>query len=79
MLADLREETAALSAAAMQISPEQGQFMALMARTLRARRYLEIGVFTGYSCLVVAQALPPFPHVTLPARVSQARISRVVP
>ena len=63
MLAELREETAALPAAAMQISPEQGQFMALIARTLRARRYLEIGVFTGYSCLVVAQALPPEGHV----------------
>ena len=63
LLAELREETAALPAAAMQISPEQGQFMALIARTLRARRYLEIGVFTGYSCLVVAQALPPEGHV----------------
>jgi predicted O-methyltransferase YrrM len=54
----LREETASLPQARMQIAPEQGHFMALLARLLGARRALEIGVFTGYSSLAVAQALP---------------------
>jgi predicted O-methyltransferase YrrM len=54
----LREVTASLDEAGMQISPEQGQFMALLARLIGARRYLEIGVFTGYSSLAVALALP---------------------
>ena len=54
----LREETAILSMARMQISPEQGQFMALIARLVGARRCLEVGVFTGYSSLAVALALP---------------------
>ena len=56
---ELREETAGMKHAGMQISPEQGQFMALLARMLNARRTLEIGVFTGYSSLAVALALPP--------------------
>jgi predicted O-methyltransferase YrrM len=43
----------------MQISPEQGQFMALLVRLIGARRAIEIGVFTGYSALTVALALPP--------------------
>ncbi len=42
----------------MQISPEQGQFMALLVQLIGAKKTLEIGVFTGYSALVVAQALP---------------------
>src|ERR1700694_533426 len=42
----------------MQISPEQGQFMALLARLMNARRTIEVGVFTGYSSLCVALALP---------------------
>jgi len=54
----LREETAADPMARMQISPEQGQFMALLARLLGARRCLEVGVFTGYSSLAMALALP---------------------
>lgn len=54
----LREETAAMPQAGMQIAPEQGQFMALLARLSGARRYLEVGVFTGYSSLAVALALP---------------------
>jgi caffeoyl-CoA O-methyltransferase len=55
----LREETAKLPMAGMQISPDQGQFMALLVRLIGARRYLEIGTFTGYSSLAVALALPP--------------------
>ncbi|MEY2936530.1 MAG: hypothetical protein RL033_7279 [Pseudomonadota bacterium] len=59
VLVELREETAQLPGAGMQISPEQGQFMRLLAELIGARRTLEIGVFTGYSSLCVAQALPP--------------------
>ena len=59
LLRQLRAETAADPMARMQISPEQGQFMALLARLSGARRCLEIGVFTGYSSLVLALALPP--------------------
>jgi predicted O-methyltransferase YrrM len=57
-LARLREETSTRSNAAMEIGPEQGALMQLLARAIDARRYLEIGVFTGYSSLAVALALP---------------------
>ena len=58
LLSRLREETAALPNARMQIAPEQGQFMAMLVRLMGARRCLEVGVFTGYSSLAVALALP---------------------
>jgi predicted O-methyltransferase YrrM len=58
LLLALREETASMSNRSMQISPEQGQFMALLARLMGARRCLEVGVFTGYSSLATALALP---------------------
>ncbi len=54
----LREETAAHPQSNMQIAPEQGPFMQLLVRMLDARKALEIGVFTGYSALAVAEALP---------------------
>ena len=54
----LREATRTHQYAMMQISPEQGQFMALLIRLINARRTIEIGVFTGYSALSVALALP---------------------
>ena len=54
----LREETAGMEHGVMQIAPDQGQFMALLVRLLGARRALEIGTFTGYSALCVAEALP---------------------
>jgi caffeoyl-CoA O-methyltransferase len=57
LLAELRAETAKLPLAVMQISPEQGQFMALLAELIGARRALEVGTFTGYSALCVAAAL----------------------
>jgi predicted O-methyltransferase YrrM len=59
ILLQLREETASLPNARMQIAPEQGQFMALLVQLLGATKTLEIGVFTGYSSLCVALALPP--------------------
>jgi O-methyltransferase len=59
MLARLRAATAAMPNANMQISPEQGQFMQLLARLTGARRCIEIGTFTGYSSLAVALAMPP--------------------
>src|SRR5271165_1363949 len=58
-LAALREETASHPMAGMQISPEQGHLMALLVRILGARKTLEVGVFTGYSAMVVAKALGP--------------------
>ena len=54
----LRAATASHLHAGMQISPDQGQFMALLVKLLGARRAIEIGVFTGYSALSVALALP---------------------
>ena len=54
----LREETASLEHAGMQICPEQGQLMRMLAGLVGARRAIEVGVFTGYSALCVALALP---------------------
>lgn len=58
VLRRLREETAKVPLAVMQISPDQGQFMALLVEMLGARRTIEVGTFTGYSALRVALALP---------------------
>ncbi len=58
VLARLREETARRPGAGMQISPEQGQFMALLIEVTGARRVIEVGTFTGYSALCMALALP---------------------
>ncbi len=55
----LRQETAQHPMAQMQIAPEQGQFMALLIQLMGAKKALEVGVFTGYSALWVALALPP--------------------
>jgi len=57
ILRRLREETLRLSGANMLLAPEQGQFMALLARLLRVQRYIEVGTFTGYSALAVALSL----------------------
>lgn len=59
LLRALREETARLPNANMQIAPEQGQFMALLVQLSGARKVIEVGVYTGYSSLAVAMALPP--------------------
>src|SRR6516162_4971801 len=58
VMRQLREETSRMPNAVMQIGPEQGALMQLLARLIGARRYLEVGVFTGYSALAVALALP---------------------
>jgi predicted O-methyltransferase YrrM len=58
LLARLRAETASHPKVNMQIAPEQGQFMALLVKLAGAQRCIEVGVFTGYSSLAVALALP---------------------
>ena len=57
VLLKLRQETAKLPFANMQIAPEQGQFMALLVRILNATKILEVGTFTGYSSLSMALAM----------------------
>src|SRR6185295_3285977 len=64
ILRRLRDETAKLPMSMMQIAPEQGQMLSLLVQTLRPRRCLEVGVFTGYSSLVVALALPRGGRIT---------------
>lgn len=59
VLQELRKETCHLKNYMMQISPEQGQFMALLVELMGAKKTLDIGTFTGYSSLAVALALPP--------------------
>jgi len=58
VLTKLRQETSQHSSSIMQIAPDQGQFMAMLVKLLGAKKTLDIGVFTGYSSLVVALALP---------------------
>ena len=58
ILKQLRDETAKLKEAQMQISPEQGAFLSILIKVLNAKKTLDIGVFTGYSSLVVAKELP---------------------
>ena len=55
----LRRETQGLKQAQMQIGPDQGLFLGLLVKILGARRVVEVGTFTGYSALAMAQALPP--------------------
>jgi predicted O-methyltransferase YrrM len=57
-LARLRQETMEHPMSRMQIAPEQGQFMQLLAELVGARRCIEVGVFTGYSAACVAMVLP---------------------
>ena len=75
----LREATKAHPHGVMQIGPDQGQFMAMLVRLIGARRTIEIGVFTGYSALTVALALPDDGYV-LACDVSDeyTRIGRAV-
>ena len=59
----LRQVTAKMPMAGMQISPEQGQFMQLLIELIGAKKAIEIGTFTGYSALCVASALPERGHL----------------
>ncbi len=59
LLKRLREETANLPGAIMQVAPDQGQFMALMVKLTGVKKAIELGVYTGYSSLAVALVLPP--------------------
>lgn len=63
LLAELREETARHPMAKMQIAPEQGQLLQLLLQMMGARRVIEVGVFTGYSSLAMAQVLPDDGHL----------------
>jgi len=58
LLRQLREETAQIEYAEMQISPEQGQFMSLLIKLMKVKRAIEIGTFTGYSSICMASAMP---------------------
>ncbi|MGH6947328.1 MAG: O-methyltransferase [Kiloniellales bacterium] len=58
LLARLRRETMKMPERGMQISPEQGQFMALLVELIGARKAIEVGTFTGYSSISIASALP---------------------
>ncbi len=59
VLQQLREQTQKMSMSQMQISPEQGQLMGLLIELIQAKKTIDIGVFTGYSALAAALALPP--------------------
>ncbi|XP_062196392.1 uncharacterized protein LOC133899420 isoform X1 [Phragmites australis] len=58
ILRELREETAAMRGSQMQVTPAQAQLLTMLVQILGARRCIEVGVFTGYSSLTVALALP---------------------
>lgn len=58
ILTKLREQTATMSMGNMQIAPEEGQFLGFLVQLIGAKKTLDIGVFTGYSSLVVAMTLP---------------------
>ncbi len=62
-LTALREETAKMPLAVMQVAPEQAQFMQMLLRLIRAKTVLELGTFTGYSALAMALALPDDGHL----------------
>lgn len=58
ILRRLREETSTIHGSSMQVSPEQAQLLAMLVQIMGAQRCIEVGVFTGYSSLAVALALP---------------------
>lgn len=58
VLKALRKKTAQLELGAMQIAPEQAQFMQFLIQTIQAKKILELGTFTGYSALAMALAMP---------------------
>ncbi|KAH9623731.1 hypothetical protein KSS87_012879, partial [Heliosperma pusillum] len=58
VLRELREETSSMRGSRMQVAPDQAQLLAMLVQILRATRCIEVGVYTGYSSLAVALALP---------------------
>lgn len=58
VLQELHKKTATMEGAGMQISHEQAQFMSVLLKSIRAKNTIEIGVYTGYSTLITALALP---------------------
>jgi len=77
VLERLRAATADMPGAEMQISPEQGQFMALLLKLTGARRCIELGTYTGYSSLVMALALPPEGRlITCDVSAESTRVAR---
>lgn len=77
VLARLRAVTAEMPGAEMQISPEQGQFMALLLKLIGARRCIELGTYTGYSSLAMALALPPEGQlITCDVSAESTRVAR---
>ena len=77
VLAKLRERTAPMEMATMQIGPDQGAFMALLVKLIGAKRILEIGTFTGYSSTAMALALPADGRIICLRR--QPRVDRYRP
>src|SRR5258707_5207185 len=63
VLAELRKLTGKMPNSEMQIAPEQGHFLAFLAKLIGAKNALEVGTFTGYSALAVALALPKDGHL----------------
>lgn len=55
----LRERTSSMPNAGMQISPDEAAMLSFLVKTIGARKALELGTFTGYSALAIAEALPP--------------------
>ncbi|MCU0896186.1 MAG: class I SAM-dependent methyltransferase [Burkholderiales bacterium] len=64
LLAELREVTAKEPMGRMQVSPDEGQFLAFLVQAIDAKRCIEVGTFTGYSALCMALALPPDGRLT---------------
>lgn len=59
----LREKTASMPNAEMQISPDEAAFLSFLVTATGAKRAIEVGTFTGYSALAIASALPPDGHL----------------
>lgn len=64
LLTELREITPIETGLGMMISPDQAQFMRTLITAIQPSKILEVGVFTGYSSLVMAQTMPPTAHIT---------------
>jgi predicted O-methyltransferase YrrM len=76
ILKDLRLKTKTMPESAMQISPEQGQFMAMLLKILNPKNILEIGTYTGYSALCMALAVPNAKITTLDKNVEWTKVAK---